>query len=221
MPISGIHRARNRRRSHRPCRQGHRSHCRRGSLAIGACAVCSATMWTMARSGSATGSGIRPLRRARAGTRRRPSGARLAARARAAHSPLQRRCPRSVNRFADALGITHAHARQTPEAKLAYVRQLQMQGRGVAMVGDGLNDAPVLAGADVSMAMGEGAALAQRAADLVLTSPSLTRIPAAISLARRTERIVRQNFAWALATTCWPCRSRRWAWSRRGSPHWA
>jgi Cu2+-exporting ATPase len=107
--------------------------------------------------------------------------------------------PESVNRFADALGITHAHARQTPEAKLAYVRHLQTQGRGVAMVGDGLNDAPVLAGADVSMAMGEGAALAQRAADLVLTSPSLMRIPAAISLARRTERIVRQNFAWALA----------------------
>jgi Cu2+-exporting ATPase len=107
--------------------------------------------------------------------------------------------PEAVNRFASALGITDAHARQSPEAKLAYVRHLQAQGRGVAMVGDGINDAPVLAGANVSIAMGEGAALAQRAADLVLTSPSLARIPAAIALARRTGRIVRQNLAWALA----------------------
>ncbi|GAB3376686.1 heavy metal translocating P-type ATPase [Lysobacter rhizosphaerae] len=104
----------------------------------------------------------------------------------------------AVDRLATTLGITEANPRQTPEAKLAYVRQLQQQGRRVAMVGDGLNDAPVLAGADVSIAMGEGAALAQRAADLVLASPALTRIPAAIALARDTRRIVRQNFGWAL-----------------------
>ncbi len=104
----------------------------------------------------------------------------------------------AVDRLATTLGITEANPRQTPEAKLAYVRQLQQQGRRVAMVGDGLNDAPVLAGADVSIAMGEGAALAQRAADLVLASPALIRIPAAIALARDTRRIVRQNFGWAL-----------------------
>jgi len=107
--------------------------------------------------------------------------------------------PGRVDALASALGIQHAHARQTPEAKLARVHALQAQGRVVAMVGDGLNDAPVLAGADVSIAMGEGAALAQRAADLVLTAPSLTRIPDAILLARRTRAIVRQNFAWAIA----------------------
>jgi Cu2+-exporting ATPase len=105
----------------------------------------------------------------------------------------------SVHRFAARLGIADAHARQTPEDKLALVRKLQQGGASVAMIGDGLNDAPVLAGADVSIAIGEGAALAQRAADLVLTSPSLVRIPAALALARRTRTIIRQNFAWAIA----------------------
>ena len=106
--------------------------------------------------------------------------------------------PEAVLPLARRLGIGVAHARQTSEDKLALVRRLQAQGRVVAMVGDGLNDAPVLAGADVSVAMGGGAALAQRAADMVLTAPSLRRLPAAVRLARRTRRIVRQNFAWAI-----------------------
>lgn len=103
-----------------------------------------------------------------------------------------------VTAFADRLGIDRAASRQSPEDKLAGVRALQAEGRTVAMVGDGLNDAPVLAGADVSIAIGSGAALAHRAAGLVLTAPSLLRIPAAIRLARRTRAIVRQNLAWAL-----------------------
>lgn len=105
----------------------------------------------------------------------------------------------AVRRFAEPLGITEPRARQSPEDKLALVRRLQDQGRIVAMVGDGLNDAPVLAGADVSIAMGEGAPLAQRAADLVMTGTSLLRLPAAIALARRTQRIVRENLGWAVA----------------------
>ena len=104
-----------------------------------------------------------------------------------------------VTALAARLGIDDAHARQTPEDKLARVRALQAEGRTVAMIGDGLNDAPVLAGADVSIAMGEGASLAQRAADLVTTGPTLRRIPATIAVARRARRVIRQNLGWALA----------------------
>lgn len=103
-----------------------------------------------------------------------------------------------VQALALSLGIGDASARCMPEDKLARVRALQAQGRVVAMVGDGINDAPVLAGADVSLAMGEGAALAHASADFVVTSPSLLRIPQAIALARRTRAVVRQNLAWAV-----------------------
>ncbi|HEY4556163.1 MAG TPA: heavy metal translocating P-type ATPase, partial [Lysobacter sp.] len=105
----------------------------------------------------------------------------------------------AVDRFAHALGVAHAHARLAPEDKLALVGTLQRDGRAVAMVGDGLNDAPVLAGANVSLSIGGGAALAQRAADFVLTGRSLNRVPQAIDLARRTRRIIRQNLGWATA----------------------
>ncbi|MBF6025210.1 heavy metal translocating P-type ATPase [Lysobacter niastensis] len=104
----------------------------------------------------------------------------------------------AVQRFAGAVGIADARARLSPEQKLEHMRSLQARGDVVAMIGDGLNDAPVLAGADVSLAMAEGAALAQRAADFVVTSPSLLRIPQAVALARRTQSIVRQNLAWAI-----------------------
>ena len=105
----------------------------------------------------------------------------------------------AVARLARAVGIDDARSRQSPAQKLGLARELQANGHVVAMVGDGLNDAPVLAGADVSFAMSDGAALAQRAADFVVTSPSLLRIPQAVALARRTRAIVRQNLAWALA----------------------
>jgi P-type Cu2+ transporter len=105
----------------------------------------------------------------------------------------------AVAEVAGLLGIGRWQARMSPEEKLARVHALQRSGRHVAMVGDGINDAPVLAGADVSLALGGGAALAHRAADLVLSGSQLLRLPQAIALARRTRRVLRQNFAWAIA----------------------
>lgn len=105
----------------------------------------------------------------------------------------------AVQRFAGSLGIPTARGRMSPEDKLHHVRDLQGNGRTVAMVGDGINDGPVLAGADVSFALGDGNAMAARAADLVLAAPQLVRIPQSIALARRTQAIIRQNLGWALA----------------------
>lgn len=105
----------------------------------------------------------------------------------------------AVAATAAALGIRDPRARQSPEDKLTRLRELQGTGKRVAMLGDGINDAPVLAGADVSIAMGSGAALAHRSADLVLLGGSLRRVPDAIRIARRTRAVIRQNLAWATA----------------------
>lgn len=98
---------------------------------------------------------------------------------------------------ADQLGITHALGDQRPEQKLAFVKQLQAHGAIVAMIGDGVNDAPVLGVADVSFAMGGGAALAQLHADAVLLSGRLSSLGEVADTARRTMRVIRQNLAWA------------------------
>ena len=105
----------------------------------------------------------------------------------------------AVALLAATLGVDAARGRQAPEDKLARVRSLQLAGHVVAMVGDGINDAPVLAGADVSIALGGGAALAQRAADFVITGERLLRVAEAVALARRTRRVIRHNLAWAVA----------------------
>jgi P-type Cu2+ transporter len=104
----------------------------------------------------------------------------------------------AVAEVAARLDVHHWTARMSPQDKLARMQRLQRDGHRVAMVGDGINDAPVLAGADVSLALGGGAALAHRAADMVLSGTQLQRLPQAITLARRTRRILRQNLAWAL-----------------------
>lgn len=106
-----------------------------------------------------------------------------------------------VAALGERLGIDAAHraARLSPEGKLAALRALQSAGHRVLMVGDGVNDAAVLAAADVSAAMASGASLAQRQADLVLLGSSLAPLHDAWRLARQTRAIVRQNIAWAIA----------------------
>lgn len=102
-----------------------------------------------------------------------------------------------AQRIADALGLAGADGAMTPSDKLEAVRAAQRRGEVVAMVGDGINDAPVLAQADVSFAMGEGALVARTQADGVLVSNRLADLVQARVLARKTLRIVRQNFTWA------------------------
>ena len=101
--------------------------------------------------------------------------------------------------LAHALWIENFAGAMTPQDKYAYVERLQRAGRVVAMVGDGLNDAPVLARADASFAMGSGADAAQLEADVVLLGDSLDGIRRTLALARRAMRLVRENIAWALA----------------------
>jgi Cu2+-exporting ATPase len=107
--------------------------------------------------------------------------------------------PQLVGALARKLGIPAWAGGVTPEGKLQYLRSRQRGGRAIVMVGDGLNDAPVLAQADASIAMGGGAAAAQHQADAVVMGDSLGEVRELFSTARRAMRLVRQDFAWALA----------------------
>jgi len=106
--------------------------------------------------------------------------------------------PVAVERLADRIGVTDWRAGMLPDQKLALVRELQAAGTTVAAVGDGINDSPVLAGADVSIAMGSGTTVAQHSADCVWLGTQLNGLDAAVAMANKAIRVVRQNLAWAL-----------------------
>jgi Cu2+-exporting ATPase len=110
--------------------------------------------------------------------------------------------PATVQAIARRLGIASVLGGATPQDKFDFVAGLQGEGRSVLMIGDGLNDAPVLARADVSVAVSGGADAAQAQADLVLlggaTQPRLSAVGEALAVAQRAMRRIRQNFAWAV-----------------------
>lgn len=143
-----------------------------------------------------------PLARFEISDALRPDAAQLARRLRVAGARLVLLSgdgEASVRQTANALDIDEWRSALSPGDKQAHVRGLQERGEQVAMVGDGVNDAPVLAQAHVSIAMGSGAALAHGAADMVLLSGRLTDLAEGVRYARRTLRVVRQNLGWALA----------------------
>ena len=103
-----------------------------------------------------------------------------------------------VERIANTLGIDDAASGCTPASKVDRIRTLQQRGDVVVMVGDGVNDAPVLAGADVSIAASQAASLAQSTADVLMLGDSLSPINTLLSASRKTMRVVRQNLSWAI-----------------------
>jgi P-type Cu2+ transporter len=107
--------------------------------------------------------------------------------------------PESAQHVAGQVGIAQAFGACTPQDKLSRMQAAQSLGARVAMVGDGLNDGPVLAGAHVSMAFGNAVPLAQSKSDLVLMGGSLLVVAQSVKLARHTLRVVKQNLVWAAA----------------------
>jgi P-type Cu2+ transporter len=105
----------------------------------------------------------------------------------------------TVRHVAQAVGIDDYHGDATPDDKHRYIRALQAEAAIVAMVGDGINDAPSLAQADVSLTLGSAATLTQWTADVVVLGNDLGRVVTAIETARRAFRVIRQNLAWAVA----------------------
>ena len=122
-----------------------------------------------------------------------------------------------MRRVARTLGIDDYRSGCSPEDKLTILHAAQKDGDIVIMVGDGINDAPVLAGADASVALAEGALLAQTSADIIMLGNSLGPLVTALRTAKQTMRIVRQNLGWAIVynATALPLAAMGWV------PPWA
>jgi P-type Cu2+ transporter len=105
----------------------------------------------------------------------------------------------SVEQVARELKISHWHAQLGPQQKLDVIKQAQNSGHKVLMIGDGINDAPVLAQADVSITLGVGTDLAKSSADIILLENSLQKIPLILKCAIKTQKNIKQNIAWATA----------------------
>ncbi len=101
--------------------------------------------------------------------------------------------------LAEYLGLKDAYDSQSPESKMEYIKALRESGARVAMTGDGINDAPVLACADVAIAMGDGTGLASAHADLILLNSRLDKLIFVIEFAAHTKGIIQQNISWAIA----------------------
>jgi len=104
----------------------------------------------------------------------------------------------AARHIAHEVGIDEVIARATPADKLEVIRRLQQEGAKVGMIGDGINDAPALAAADVGFAVGGGADIAVEAADVTLVGGDIARVAGGIELSRRTMKVIRQNLFWAL-----------------------
>jgi len=104
----------------------------------------------------------------------------------------------SVQLTAQQLGIENFKSAQSPEQKLAYVQNLQQQGRQITMIGDGINDLPVLSGAKLSIAMGSASDIAKLNSDAVLLNDHLEVLNTAFQSAKTTRKIVKQNIIWAI-----------------------
>ena len=104
----------------------------------------------------------------------------------------------SVESLARRLQLPDWQAECTPRQKLEVLADLQQQGKSVLMIGDGINDAPVLAAAQVSIAIGSGSDIARASGDMVLLVESLRPVMSGLDLSRRCMAIIRQNLAWAL-----------------------